>query len=86
MAWMAHPIPHFIPRNPCFVAIPLQYSLTIEKMPKRIEHRPCSAWGTPGGGYGGVLCGGQQAFEHIMEEVRKEAQSNDQRGHFFGGE
>jgi all-trans-retinol 13,14-reductase len=27
-----------------------------------------SAWGTPGGGYGGVLRGGQQAFEQIMED------------------
>jgi len=26
-----------------------------------------SAWGNPGGGYGGVLRGGQQAFEQIME-------------------
>jgi prolycopene isomerase len=27
-----------------------------------------SAWGNPGGGYGGVLRGGQQAFEKIMED------------------
>jgi len=27
-----------------------------------------SAWGNPGGGYGGVLRGGQQAFQQIMED------------------
>ena len=27
-----------------------------------------SAWGNPGGGYGSVLRGGQQAFEQIMHD------------------
>ncbi|WP_319760508.1 NAD(P)/FAD-dependent oxidoreductase [Maridesulfovibrio sp.] len=28
-----------------------------------------SAWGNPGGGYGGVLVGGKQAFKNVVEEL-----------------
>jgi prolycopene isomerase len=42
---------------------------------KRIDNRTpvkglylASAWGNPGGGYGGVLRAGRQAFEQIMED------------------
>jgi prolycopene isomerase len=45
---------------------------------KRIDNRTpinglylASAWGNPGGGFGGVLGGGQQTFRKMMEDWAK---------------